>query len=79
MPNHLFFGIGLYTMLLWAVNPLPLIYTLKGLLQYRTERMDEDSRIIIGNNWLVFPAILLGSVVLYYLSAGIMVVLTGGA
>lgn len=79
MPNHLFFGIGLYTMLLWAVNPLSLIYSLKGLLQYRTERMDEDSRIIIGNNWLVFPAILLGSVVLYYLSAGIMVVLTGGA
>ena len=79
MPKDLFFGIGLYSMLLWAVNPLPLIYSVKGLLHYCRDRKDEDYRTIIGKKWLALPAILLISVILYYLSAGIMVALTGGA
>ncbi len=79
MPRNLYFGIGLYSMLLWAVNPLPLIYSVKGLLHYFKDRKDEDSRTIVGKHWLALPAILLGSVILYFFSAGIMVTLTGGA
>lgn len=79
IPKDLFFGIGLYGMLLWAINPLPLIYSLKGLLRFRMDRKCEDNRTIIGRKWLVLPSILLGSTVLYCVSAGIMVALTGGA
>ena len=78
-PKDLYFGIGLYSMLLWAINPLPLIYSVKGLLHYYKNRKDQDSRTIVGRNWLTLPAIILGSVILYFFSAGIMVTLTGGA
>ena len=79
MPRNLYFGIGLYSMLLWAINPLPLIFSLKGLLHYCRERKVADSRTIIGKKWLVFPTVLLGYVLLYFLSAEIMVAFTGGA
>jgi hypothetical protein len=79
IPKDLFFGIGLYGMLLWAINPLPLIYSLKGLLHYRMDRKCEDYRTIIGSRWLLLPSILLGSTALYCVSAGIMIALTGGA
>ena len=79
MPRNLYFGIGLYSMLLWAVNPLTLIYSLKGLLHYCKNRKDEDTRTIVGKKWIELPAILLASVILYCLSAEIMVTLTGGA
>ena len=79
MPRNLYFGIGLYSMLLWAINPLPLIYSVKGLLHYFKDRKDQDNRTIVGRNWLALPAIILGSVILYFFSAGIMVTLTGGA
>jgi hypothetical protein len=66
-------------MLLWAINPLPLIYALKGLLCYRLERKKEDNRTIIGTKWMQLPAILFGSFILYFIGACIMVSLTGGA
>ena len=79
MPYDLFFGVGLCSMLLWAINPLPLIYSVIGLLCYCIDRKCEDYRTIIGRKCLLLPAILLGSIILYCLSAGIMVELTGGA
>ena len=77
--NDLFFGIGLYGMLLWAVNPFPLFCALKGILQFRSERKNEEDRIIIGRSWLLFPAIISGSNLLYCISGIIMVALTDGA
>ena len=79
MPRNLYLGIGLYSMLLWSVNPLPLLFSVKGLLHYCKNRKDEDTRTIVGKKWIALPAILLASVILYCLSAEIMVTLTGGA
>jgi hypothetical protein len=79
MPKDIFFGIGLYSMLLWAINPLPLIYSVKGLLHYYKDRKDEDNRTIIGRKWMLLPAILIVSIALYCISACVMVSLTGGA
>mgnify|MGYP007057680118 CR=1 FL=1 len=66
-------------MLLWAINPLPLIYSLKGLLHYYRDHKDEDSRTLIGTKWIQLPGVLFGSFILYFIGACIMVSLTGGA
>ncbi len=73
------YGIGIYGMLLWALNPLPLIYSLTGLKYFLAERKDPDNSAIIGKDWVVLPIVLEASIVLYWFSALIMVALTGGA
>ena len=76
--NHLFFGIGIYCMLFWMFNPLPLFCAITGLRHYLTERKDSKNAATIGRQWLFLPVILFVSTVLYVFSATIMVMLTGG-
>ena len=66
MPKDLYFGIGLYSMLLWAINPLPLIYSLKGLLHDYRDHKDEDSRTIIGTKWIQLPGVLFFFYTVFY-------------
>ena len=76
--HDLFLTVGLLTMLGWAVNPLPVIFSILGIRHYLSERQNAEVRESIGRRWLMFPAIMLGSLVFSCLACCLIVALTGG-
>ncbi len=76
--HDLFLSVGLLTMLGWAANPLPVIFSIIGIRHYISERKDAEIREFIGKEWLLLPAIMLGTVLVFCMAAGLTVAWTGG-
>ena len=76
--NEFFLGIGLFSLVGWVINPFPLFFSIIGIFHYLRERRDEQMRSSIGKRWILFPAIILGSVMVYMSGCCLTVVLTGG-
>ena len=76
--NDLFLGVGLFSMAGWFVNPFPMIFSIVGIGHYLPERRDVQMRSTIGKRWMLFPAIIFGSVLVFMSVCCLTVVLTGG-
>ena len=70
--------LGVLSLYLWMVNPLPAIYTCKGLRSYWAERKAPVQRAQIGTKWVYF---IIGwgiTTLVWIFGGGIFVALTGG-
>lgn len=76
--NDRLLSLGILSMYGWCVNPIGPITLIGGLRTYWKERKNEEDRNLIGIKWiwfLIWPVI---DTVLYVVSAGMMVGITGG-
>ena len=76
--NDLFLGIALVSVAGWMLNPFPVIFSIIGIGHYLCERRDEQMRNSIGERWMLFPAIMLGSVIVFLTGCFLMALLTVG-
>ena len=76
--SELGFGFGRILMYGWMLNPLPICFAVIGLGRYLLTRKEKGVRSAVGRRWLIYPVVMIGSVFLWCVFAGIHVACTGG-
>ncbi len=73
-----FFALGNILIYGWIINPTGFVTLIIGLIFFFAEKGIEDYRKIIGKRWIWFILFFVFDILLYLMSAFLLVFLTGG-